>query len=96
MRADLTYALIVAGVLAAGLTAGSPTVPSGCPTSAGMADASKKTHPSSFAPRPRPPHNAYGAPLGTVGDPAVSPAASTPATISAYVRSARMGDAPHS
>ena len=35
-----------------------------CPTSAGMADASKPTKPSSFAPHPRPPHNAYGAPVG--------------------------------
>ena len=35
-----------------------------CPTSAGMADASQATKPSSFAPHPRPPHNAYGAPVG--------------------------------
>ncbi len=35
-----------------------------CPTSAGMADASKPTKPSSFAPHPRPPGNAYGAPVG--------------------------------
>ena len=35
-----------------------------CPTSAGMADASQPTKPSSFAPHPRPPHNAYGAPVG--------------------------------
>jgi hypothetical protein len=35
-----------------------------CPTSAGMQDASKPHKPSSFAPRPRPEHNAYGAPIG--------------------------------
>jgi hypothetical protein len=35
-----------------------------CPTSAGMADASKHTKPSSFAPRPKPPGNAYGMPIG--------------------------------
>jgi hypothetical protein len=34
------------------------------PTSAGMQDASKHSKPSSFAPRPRPEHNAYGAPIG--------------------------------
>jgi hypothetical protein len=27
-------------------------------------DASKRSKPSSFAPRPRPAHNAYGAPIG--------------------------------
>jgi hypothetical protein len=35
-----------------------------CPTSAGMKDASKPNKPSSFAPRPRPRNNAYGAPIG--------------------------------
>jgi len=35
-----------------------------CPTSAGMADASRHTRPSSFAPRPKPPGNAYGMPIG--------------------------------
>jgi hypothetical protein len=29
-----------------------------------MRDASKPNKPSSFAPRPRPRHNAYGAPVG--------------------------------
>jgi hypothetical protein len=42
---------------------GAPAVRA-CPTSAGMADASKPTKPSSFAPHPRPPGNAYGAPVG--------------------------------
>ena len=35
-----------------------------CPTSAGMKDASQATKPSSFQPRPRPPGNAYGTPIG--------------------------------
>lgn len=35
-----------------------------CPTSAGMADASKPTKPSSFEPQPKPYQNAYGAPVG--------------------------------
>ncbi|MBS0379544.1 MAG: hypothetical protein JSS29_13725 [Proteobacteria bacterium] len=37
--------------------------PAACPTSAGMKDASQATKPSSFQPRPRPPNNAYGAPI---------------------------------
>jgi hypothetical protein len=36
-----------------------------CPTSLGMADASKPNKASSFQPRPRPAHNAYGAPVGS-------------------------------
>ena len=35
-----------------------------CPTSAGMADKSKATKPSSFAPQRKPPRNAYGTPVG--------------------------------
>jgi hypothetical protein len=64
MRASVVGAMTVAAllVLAAGGVAGDS--PSPCPTSAGMKDASKKTKPSSFAPRPRPPHNAYGQPIG--------------------------------
>jgi hypothetical protein len=45
-------------------TGSGPPATHACPTSAGMADASKPTKPSSFAPRPRRPHNAYGAPVG--------------------------------
>jgi hypothetical protein len=41
-----------------------PPAARACPTSAGMADGSKPTKPSSFAPHPRPPGNAYGAPVG--------------------------------
>jgi len=51
MRASVVGAMTVAAllVLAAGGVAGDS--PSPCPTSAGMKDASKKTKPSSFAPR---------------------------------------------
>jgi hypothetical protein len=45
-------------------TGSGPPAARACPTRAGMADASKPTKPSSFAPRPRPPGNAYGAPVG--------------------------------
>jgi hypothetical protein len=38
--------------------------PQSCPTSAGLADKSKAVKPSSFAPQPKPPHNAYGTPVG--------------------------------
>ena len=64
MRAAVVCAMTVAAllVLAAGGEAGGSVA--ACPTSAGMKDASKKTKPSSFAPRPRPPHNAYGQPIG--------------------------------
>ena len=64
MRAAVVCAMTVAAllVLAAGGVAGGSAA--ACPTSAGMKDASKKTKPSSFAPRPRPPHNAYGQPIG--------------------------------
>jgi hypothetical protein len=64
MRAGVVCAMTVAAVLvlAADGVAGDSASP--CPTSAGMKDASKKTKPSSFAPRPKPPHNAYGQPIG--------------------------------
>jgi len=45
-------------------TGSGPPATRACPTSAGMADASKPTKPSSFAPHPRPPGNAYGTPVG--------------------------------
>jgi hypothetical protein len=68
MRAAVVCAMTVAAllVLAAGGVAGGVAGGSAaaCPTSAGMKDASKKTKPSSFAPRPKPPHNAYGQPIG--------------------------------
>jgi len=62
-----TAPLLAFGALALLLAAAAPPAgaPGGaCPTSAGMKDASKATKPSSFAPRPRPAHNAYGAPVG--------------------------------
>jgi hypothetical protein len=63
MRAGLVGALGMAAWMLVAAQVGD--VRSGaCPTSAGMRDASKPNKPSSFAPRPRPPHNAYGAPVG--------------------------------
>jgi len=64
MRAGLAGALAITVfvLLAAHIGAARPGV--SCPTSAGMQDASKRSKPSSFAPRPRPEHNAYGAPIG--------------------------------
>jgi hypothetical protein len=64
MRAALVGAMTVAALLllAAGDMAGGSAAQ--CPTSAGLKDASKKNKPSSFAPRPKPPNNAYGQPIG--------------------------------
>ena len=65
MRLVVAWALAGVGVLwlgQAALTAAARAPQ--CSTSAGMADASKKTRPSSFAPRPKRAHNAYGAPVG--------------------------------
>jgi hypothetical protein len=65
MRAGLVGALAITVVVLLAAHGGGvarPGVP--CPTSAGMQDASKHSKPSSFAPRPRPEHNAYGAPIG--------------------------------
>ena len=61
MRAVFTGTFVLAAMLL--LNPAPPPVGS-CPTSAGMKDASNKTKPSSFAPRPRPPNNAYGQPIG--------------------------------
>jgi hypothetical protein len=60
------YAALALTVLALTmvLTGFGPPAARACPTSAGMADRSKPTKPSSFAPHPRPPGNAYGAPVG--------------------------------
>ncbi len=65
MRAVLVSALAIT-VWALSSAPGAGTGRSGapCPTSAGMQDASKPHKPSSFAPRPRPERNAYGAPIG--------------------------------
>lgn len=63
MRVALVGMVAVA-VLVAAVAGMRPPAASACPTSAGLADASKRTKPSSFAPRPRPPHNAYGQPIG--------------------------------
>ena len=65
MRVAFVGVLGVMAVMLAGsiLPGGAPAAP--CPTSAGMADKSKATKPSSFAPQPRPPHNAYGTPVGS-------------------------------
>jgi hypothetical protein len=57
--------LAVLGVTLLAAGAAGPARPVGrCPTSAGMADASKPTKPSSFEPQPKPYQNAYGAPVG--------------------------------
>ncbi len=55
----ITVLVLLAAAGAGAARGGAP-----CPTSAGMQDASKPNKPSSFAPRPRPEHNAYGAPIG--------------------------------
>lgn len=80
MRAAMLGVVAVLGMMAAG---GRPPAVSACPTSAGLADASKHTKPSSFAPRPRPPNNAYGQPIGgkiLTKRVKKKPASSTPAT----------------
>ncbi len=65
MRAGLVGALgMMIFVLLAAQGAGAARTGVPCPTSAGMQDASKPNKPSSFAPRPRPENNAYGAPIG--------------------------------
>ncbi len=71
MRTPATWlpgAALAAALLCAAAGAGSaarvPAPAHACPTSAGMADKSKVTKPSSFAPGPRSPNNAYGAPVG--------------------------------
>jgi hypothetical protein len=60
------YAALALAALSLTMLPAAPRSPTAraCPTSAGMADASKPTKPSSFAPHPRPPNNAYGAPVG--------------------------------
>ena len=66
MRSAFYAALALAALpLTLGPAGPGPRAPHACPTSAGMADASQPTKPSSFAPHPRPPHNAYGAPVGS-------------------------------
>jgi hypothetical protein len=65
MRAGLVGALgMMVFVMLAAQGVGAARTGLPCPTSAGMADASKPNKPSSFAPRPRPENNAYGAPIG--------------------------------
>jgi hypothetical protein len=66
MRAGLVGALGVTVwvLLAAPSGEAARTAVPPCPTSAGMQDASKPHKASSFAPRPRPEHNAYGTPIG--------------------------------
>jgi len=60
--------LIPASILALLCVAAAARLPAtaghACPTSAGMADKSKHTKPSSFAPHAKAAHNAYGAPVG--------------------------------
>ena len=63
MRAAVA-SIAIAGLLVLSAGGTSRADVSQCPTSAGMKDASKKTRPSSFAPRPKPPNNAYGQPIG--------------------------------
>ena len=65
MRATFYAALALAALsLTSVPPARAPAAAHACPSSAGMADASKPAKPSSFAPRRRAPHNAYGAPVG--------------------------------
>ena len=65
MRAGLVGALAITVFVLLPAPGGGAARPGvSCPTSAGMQDASKRSKPSSFAPRPRPEHNAYGAPIG--------------------------------
>ena len=64
MRAGLAGALAITVFVLLAAHGGAARPGVSCPTSAGMQDASKRSKPSSFAPRPRPEHNAYGAPIG--------------------------------
>ncbi len=65
MRAGLLGALgLMVCVLLAAHGGGAARTGVPCPTSAGMQDASKPHKASSFAPRPRPENNSYGAPIG--------------------------------
>jgi hypothetical protein len=66
MRAGVlgVLGLVVVLIVALGAGAAAREV-AACPTSLGMADASKPNKASSFQPRPRPAHNAYGAPVGS-------------------------------
>jgi hypothetical protein len=65
MRAALVGTLgMMVFVLLVAQGAGATRTGVPCPTSAGMQDASKPNKASSFAPRPRPENNAYGAPVG--------------------------------
>lgn len=83
MRTAVVGAMTVAALLLLGGAGVAPVAVPQCPTSAGMKDASKSTKPSSFAPRPRPPHNAYGQPIGgkiLTKRVKKKPAASPPAT----------------